>query len=50
MVACHPRGRSTTSGKAAKARPHYEAEGVPLQPSDDEDGYRIDLAVSRWRP
>lgn len=43
-------GGGPPSGKAAKARPHYEAEGVPLRPSDDEDGYRIDLAASRWLP
>jgi len=29
---------------------HYEEEGTPLLPADTEDGYRIDLAASRWRP
>ncbi|GAA4377620.1 hypothetical protein GCM10023152_23610 [Agromyces bauzanensis] len=43
-------GGRPPSGHAASARPHYEAEGVQLRPSDDADGYRIDLAASRWRP
>ena len=33
-----------------RARPHYEAEGISLRPTRDDDGYRIDLAASRWRP
>jgi hypothetical protein len=32
------------------ARPHYEAEGIPLRTTSDDDGYRINLAASRWRP
>lgn len=43
-------GGRPPSGHAASARPHYEHEGVPLRPSDDDDGYRIDLAAIRWRP
>lgn len=43
-------GGRPPSGHATAARPHYEREGVPLRPSDDADGYRIDLAASRWRP
>lgn len=41
-------GRPPT-GHAERARVHYDDEGVPLRPSDDEDGYRIDLAACRWR-
>ncbi|MBT2518617.1 MGMT family protein [Streptomyces sp. ISL-90] len=37
-------------GYAERAREHYEAEGTPLRPSSDADGYRIDLASCRWRP
>lgn len=37
-------------GYADRAREHYEAEGTPLRPSSDDDGYRIDLASCRWRP
>lgn len=37
-------------GHAERAREHYEAEGTPLRPSSDDDGYRIDLASCRWRP
>lgn len=43
-------GGRPPSGHAASARPHYEAEGIALRPTHDEDGYRIDLAASRWRP
>lgn len=42
-------GRPPT-GHAETARSHYEAEGVPLRTTSDDDGYRIDLAASRWRP
>lgn len=35
---------------AGRARRHYEDEGIPLRPTQDADGYRIDLAASRWRP
>lgn len=41
-------GGRPPAGKGDVARPHYEAEGVPLRPVDDEDGYRIDLAACRW--
>lgn len=37
-------------GYAERAHEHYEAEGTPLRPSSDADGYRIDLAACRWRP
>ncbi|MFF2370964.1 MGMT family protein [Agromyces sp. NPDC058110] len=37
------------AGHAASARPHYDAEGTPLVPSGDDDGYRIDLRRARWR-
>jgi len=43
-------GGRPPSGHAAIARAHYEAEGVPIRPTGDDDGYRIDLAASRWRP
>ncbi len=42
-------GRPPT-GHASRAREHYEAEGTPLLPASNEDGYRIDLAACRWRP
>lgn len=41
-------GGRPPAGHAEAARSHYDAEGVPLRPSDDEDGYRIDLASCRW--
>ncbi|WP_173923635.1 MGMT family protein [Agromyces sp. Marseille-P2726] len=37
-------------GKGDRARRHYEAEGTPLLPTTDDEGYRIDLAACRWRP
>jgi len=43
-------GGRPPAGHAARARRHYEAEGVPLRATGDDDGYRIDLAASRWRP
>jgi alkylated DNA nucleotide flippase Atl1 len=43
-------GGRPPSGHAETARPHYESEGIPLRATSDDDGYRIDLAVSRWRP
>jgi alkylated DNA nucleotide flippase Atl1 len=43
-------GGRPPSGHAEAARGHYEAEGVPIRPADDEDGYRIELARCRWRP
>jgi alkylated DNA nucleotide flippase Atl1 len=42
-------GGRPPAGHAEAAHAHYAAEGVPLRPSDDEDGYRIDLAACRWR-
>ncbi|QEO15252.1 DNA-binding protein [Agromyces intestinalis] len=42
-------GRPPT-GHADAALAHYEAEGTPIHPTDDADGYRIDLAAARWRP
>ena len=41
-------GGHPPAGKAAEARPHYDAEGVPIRRVDDDDGYRIDLAACRW--
>ena len=43
-------GGRPPAGHAERARVHYEEEGTPLLPADTEDGYRIDLAASRWRP
>ncbi|MGI9822564.1 MGMT family protein [Agromyces sp. Marseille-Q5079] len=43
-------GGRPPAGHAESARVHYEREGTPLLPSGDDDGYRIDLAVARWRP
>ncbi|MDR5698297.1 MGMT family protein [Agromyces sp. LY-1074] len=45
-------GGRPPSGHAEPARAHYETEGTPLRsaPSDDPDGYRIDLAACRWNP
>lgn len=43
-------GGRPPAGHAEIARPHYEAEGIPLRQTGDDDGYRIDLAASRWRP
>jgi alkylated DNA nucleotide flippase Atl1 len=43
-------GGRPPAGHADRARPHYEAEGIPLNPTSDDDGYRIDLVASRWRP
>jgi alkylated DNA nucleotide flippase Atl1 len=42
-------GGRPPAGHSAAAREHYLAEGVPLRPADDDDGYRIDLAACRWR-
>ncbi|MBM7505598.1 MGMT family protein [Agromyces aurantiacus] len=42
-------GGRPPAGHAERAREHYDAEGVPLRPVDDVDGYRIDLAACRWR-
>lgn len=42
-------GGRPPAGHADRAREHYAEEGVPLRPSEDEDGYRIDLAACRWR-
>jgi alkylated DNA nucleotide flippase Atl1 len=42
-------GGRPPAGHADAARERYDAEGVPLRPADDEDGYRIDLAACRWR-
>ncbi|MGR0221031.1 MGMT family protein [Agromyces sp. ZXT2-6] len=41
-------GGRPPAGHAESARPHYDAEGVPLRPAADDDGYRIDLATCRW--
>lgn len=41
-------GGRPPAGHAASARAHYDAEGVPLRPVADDDGYRIDLAACRW--
>lgn len=41
-------GRPPT-GHAERALAHYESEGTPTRPADDEDGYRIVLAACRWR-
>jgi alkylated DNA nucleotide flippase Atl1 len=43
-------GGRPPAGHADAARPRYEAEGVPLRLTGDDDGYRIDLAACRWRP
>ncbi|WP_353826810.1 MGMT family protein [Agromyces sp. SYSU T0242] len=43
-------GGRPPAGHAEAARAHYESEGVPLRPVDDEDGYRIELAACRFRP
>ena len=43
-------GGRPPSGHADRAREHYAAEGTPTHPTDDPDGYRIDLAACRWRP
>ncbi|UOE42532.1 MGMT family protein [Agromyces larvae] len=43
-------GGRPPAGHAERAREHYAAEGTPLHPTDDVDGYRIDLASARWRP
>ncbi|MRG61092.1 DNA-binding protein [Agromyces sp. CFH 90414] len=43
-------GGRPPAGHAVRARGHYEREGTPLRPADDDDGYRIDLAACRWRP
>ena len=43
-------GGRPPSGHAEAARRHYVAEGEPIRPVDDEDGYRIELARCRWRP
>ncbi|MFC9920099.1 MGMT family protein [Agromyces binzhouensis] len=42
-------GGRPPAGHADAAREHYDAEGVPIRPVDDADGYRIDLAACRWR-
>ena len=42
-------GGRPPAGHGERARAHYDDEGVPLRPSDDEDGYRVDLAACRWR-
>ena len=42
-------GGHPPSGHADAARVHYELEGTPLLPAGD-DGYRVDLALARWRP
>ena len=41
-------GGRPPAGHAETARAHYDAEGVPLRPFADDDGYRIDLAACRW--
>lgn len=43
-------GGGPPAGHADAARARYEAEGVPLRPAADDDGYRIELAACRWRP
>jgi alkylated DNA nucleotide flippase Atl1 len=43
-------GGRPPAGHAERARAHYEREGIPLRPTDDEDGYRIVIAACRWRP
>jgi alkylated DNA nucleotide flippase Atl1 len=43
-------GGRPPAGHAEQARAHYEREGTPLRPADDEDGYRIVIAACRWRP
>lgn len=43
-------GGRPPAGHAEAARPRYEAEGVPIRATADDDGYRIDLAACRWRP
>ncbi|GAA1962566.1 MGMT family protein [Agromyces allii] len=42
-------GGRPPAGHAEAARQHYEAEGTPLLPAENEDGYRIDLRAARWR-
>jgi alkylated DNA nucleotide flippase Atl1 len=43
-------GGHPPSGHAESARGHYAREGTPLVSTHDDAGYRIDLAVARWRP
>ena len=42
-------GGRPPAGHADSARAHYEAEGTPLVATADDDGYRIDLRLARWR-
>jgi len=43
-------GGRPPAGLEGEARPHYEAEGTPLLPSDEPAGYRVDLARAAWSP
>ena len=43
-------GGRPPAGHAERARARYDAERTPLRPTDDDDGYRIDIAACRWRP